>query len=99
MANNLFSEFRPPIPTMDYNYHNMQHWLKVMHIDHENILKPHFGLFFDPNWIHFWSQQFLFSTDQVLDIITPIHNMHNPEKQMHFQQGNGKKNILVPFWP
>ena len=41
-------------------YHNMQNQQKLMHIDQENYLKPHFGPFFGPNWPIFGPNNFFF---------------------------------------
>ena len=69
----------------------MQHWQKLMHFQHENSLKPHFGPFLAlirPILGPIIFFQYL-KHHQVLDIITSNHDMQNRGKVMHLEQENG----------
>ena len=77
----------------------MQNRGKAIHSEQENGLKPHFGPFLaligpirGPTKIF----QHL-KHHQVLDIITPNHDMQDWGKVMHLEQENGLKPHFGPF--
>ena len=78
----------------------MQNRGKVMHLEQENGLKPHFVPFLLLIWPILGPTNFFqhLTHHQVLDIITSNHEMQNRGKVMHLQQENDLKPHLAPFW-
>ena len=77
----------------------MQIWQKLMHLEHENGLKPHFSPFLALIGPILGPTNFFqhFDHHQLLDIITPRHNVHNQQKLMQFEHDNGQKPHFGPF--
>ena len=77
----------------------MQIWQKLMYLEHENGLKPHFSPFLaligpilGPKKIFQQLKDY-----QELDVITFNHDMQNRGKAMHLEQENGLKPHFGPL--
>ena len=77
----------------------MQNWQKLMHSEHENGLKPHFGPFLALIGPILGPTKIIrhFDHHYLLDIITRYHNMQNWQKLMHYEHENGLKPHFGPF--
>ena len=77
----------------------MQNWHKLMHSEHENGLKPHFGPFLALIGPILGPTNFFQHLDHhyQLHIITLNHNIQNRQKLMHLEHENGLKSHFGPF--
>ena len=95
-----FSELQPPLPLDIISlYHKLLNWQKLMHFEHENGRKPHFGPFLaligpilGPTKL-FSALWPLLS----LDITCLYHNLWNWQKLMDFEHENGRKPYFGRF--
>ena len=77
----------------------MQNWQELMHFEHANVLKPHFGPFLALIGPILGPTIFFqhFDHHYLLDIIPLDHKIQNRQKLMHVEQENGLKPYFGPF--